>query len=251
MNVGFAFLSITVIYTVGLGYFALPWLPQQVSNIFALWSLVNGLFMLLVMFVTYFFVGRKQGLKLKDWGITIGFSALIKSSLLAVVTFAAMISLTYLAGYVFQMDLRMYLWGIRQIPFDKLYLLFIYAPFFILFAIAVSLSINGMNYVKFASEKEWVNTLIVGVLNMIPPLLITVIGFSLFKKTGIQPNIFGSDYTFTNMINAIPAYPIAVVYIRILNKNTKNPYIAGIIVGLLFAFFQVASMFTMHSFLFM
>lgn len=250
-NVAFAFLSITLIYKAGLGYFALPWLPQQVSNIFALWSLVNGLFMLLVMFTTYFFVGRKQGLKLSDWGIAIGLKELIKSLVLAVLTFAAMISLTDIAGYLFQMDMRMYLWGIRQIPFNKLYLLLIYAPFFIIFAVAVSLSINGMNYVKFYSEKEWVNTVIVALLNMIPPLVITVIGFSLFKKTGIQPNIFGSDYTFTNMINAIPAYPVAVLYIRVLNKHTKNPYIPGIIVGLLFAFFQVASMFTMHSFLFM
>ena len=251
INVAFAFLSITAIYKLGFGYFALTWLPQQVSNIFALWSLINGLFMLLVMFVTYQLVGKKQGLKLSDWGVTIGLADFVKSIALALLTFAAMMTLTYIAGFIFQMDMRMYLWGIRQIPFNKLYLLLIYAPFFIIFAVSVSLSINGMNYVKFSKEKEWINTVIIAILNMIPPLFITVLGYSLFKKTGVQPNIFGSDYTFTNMINAIPAYPIAVIYIRILNKHTKNPYIPGIIVGLLFAFFQVASLFTMHAYLFM
>ena len=251
LNVAFAFVSVTLIFKNGLGYFVLPILPQQVSNIFAIWSLVNGLFMILTMLLSYFFFAKKRGYTLADWNVKIGFKSLFKSIALALVTFAGMISFTYLAGKVFQMDMRMYLWGIRYLPFDKLYLLLIYAPFFIIFGIAVSLTINGTSFVKFKNEPSWLNTLIIAFFNMVPPLLITVIGFAMFKQTGIQPNIFGSDYTFTYMINAIPAYPVAIIYMRILNKHVNNPYVAGIIGGLLFAFFQVASVFTMHTFMFM
>lgn len=251
LNVLFAFVSVTLIFKNGLGYFVLPQLPQQVSNIFALWSLINGLFILLSIFVTYFLYAKRKGYTLKDFNLSIGFKDFMKSILLAVVTFAGMISLTYLAGKVFEMDMRVYLWGIRYIPLSKLYIFFIYAPFFVIFGVAVSMMINGFSYKKIHHESELVNTIIVGILNMIPPLLITVIGFSIFKKTGIQPNIFGSDYTFTFMINAIPAYPVAIMYMRALNKHLKNPYVSGMIAGLLFAFFQVASVFTMHTFMFM
>lgn len=81
LNCVFAFVSISLIFANGLGYFVIPQLPQQVSNIFALWALANGLFMLITSFVSYFLYGKKQGTTLKDWGVAIGFKKLLKSIL--------------------------------------------------------------------------------------------------------------------------------------------------------------------------
>lgn len=251
LNCVFAFLSISFIFARGFGYFVFPWLPQQVSNIFALWALANGLFMLLTSFGSYFLYGKKQGATMKDWGVAISFKKLLKSILVALLAFLSALVVVYVAGHVFQMDLRVYLWGIRDMPMDHLYLFFIYLPFFLVFGIAVSIAINSAYYSKIGKEPTWLNDLFFAFMNFIPAFVIYVVGYALFKQSGIQPNVFGSTFTFTYMINALPVFPVAVLLLRRLNKHCNNPYIPGIIVGCLLTFFQVASVFTCHTTMFM
>lgn len=88
-------------------------------------------------------------------------------------------------------------------------------------------------------------------MNFIPAFAITVIGYYLFMKSDIQPNVFGSTFTFTYMINAIPVFPIDVLFMRRLNKYCNNPCIPSIIAGCIMAFFQAASVFTCHTVMFM
>ena len=195
LNCVFAFVSISLIFANGLGYFVIPQLPQQVSNIFALWALANGLFMLITSFVSYFLYGKKQGATLKDWGVAVSFKKLLKSILLALIAVASVLAVVYLASYVFQMDLRVYLWGIRDIPLDHMYLFFIYLPFYLLFGIAVSIAINSAYYSKIGKEPTWANDLFFAFMNFIPAFAITVIGYYLFMNSGVQPNIFGSTFT--------------------------------------------------------
>lgn len=251
LNCVFAFVSISLIFANGLGYFVIPQLPQQVSNIFALWALANGLFMLVTSFVSYFLHGKKQGETLKDWGVAIGFKKLLKSILLSLIAVAGVLAVVYIASYVFQMDLRVYLWGIRDIPVDHMYLFFTYLLFYLVFGIAVSIAINSAYYAKIGKEPTWVNDIFFAFMNFIPAFVITVVGYYLFMKSGVQPNIFGSTFTFTYMINAIPVFPVAVLFMRRINKYCNNPYIPGIIAGCLMAFFQVASVFTCHTVMFM
>ena len=251
LNCVFAFVSISLIFANGLGYFVIPQLPQQVSNIFALWALANGLFMLVTSFVSYFLHGKKQGETLKDWGVAIGFKKLLKSILLSLIAVAGVLAVVYIASYVFQMDLRVYLWGIRDIPVDHMYLFFTYLPFYLVFGIAVSIAINSAYYAKIGKEPTWVNDIFFAFMNFIPAFVITVVGYYLFMKSGVQPNIFGSTFTFTYMINAIPVFPVAVLFMRRINKYCNNPYIPGIIAGCLMAFFQVVSVFTCHTVMFM
>ena len=251
LNCAFAFVSISIIFAKGFGYFVIPQLPQQVSNIFALWALANGVFMLITSFLSYFIYGKKQGQSLRDLGVVIGFKKLLKSILVAVIAVLSVLVVVYLAGYVFHMDLRVYLWGIRDIPVDHLYLFFTYLPFFLLFAISVSIAINSTYYSKIGKEPTWLNDIFFAFMNFIPAFAITVIGYYLFQKTGVQPNVFGSTFTFTYMINAIPVFPVAVLLLRRLYKYCNNPYVPGIIVGCLLSFFQVASVFTCHTTMFM
>lgn len=251
LNCVFAFVSISVIFAKGFGYFVIPQLPQQVSNIFALWALANGVFMLITSFLSYFIYGKKQGQSLRDLGVVIGIKKLLKSILVAVIAVLSVLAVVYLAGYVFHMDLRVYLWGIRDIPADHLYLFFTYLPFFLLFAISVSIAINSTYYSKIGKEPTWLNDVFFAFMNFIPAFAITVIGYYLFKKTGVQPDVFGSTFTFTYMINAIPVFPVAVLLLRRLYKYCNNPYVPGIVVGCLLSFFQVASVFTCHTTMFM
>ncbi|WP_300262621.1 alpha/beta hydrolase [Clostridium sp.] len=250
-NCIFAFLSISFIFKKGYGYFATETLPQQTTNIYALWSLANGIFMLITSFGSYYLYARKQGDTLKSWGILISIKDFLKSLLLSVIGILSVLVVLYIAQYVFQIDLRFYLWGMREIPLNHLYLFFTYLPFFLIFGISVSISINSAYYSKIGKEPTFINDLFFAFMNMIPAFAITFIGYYLFAKTGVQQNIFGAPFTFTYMINAIPVFPVAVLLLRRLAKYCNNPYIPGIIVGSLLCFMQVASVFTCHIYLFM
>lgn len=251
LNCAFAFVSISVIFAKGFGFFVIPQLPQQVSNIYALWALANGVFMLITSLLSYFIYGKKQGETLRDLGVVVGFKKLLKSILVAIIAFLSVIAVVYISTRVFQMDLRVYLWGIRDMPLDHLYLFFTYLPFFLLFAISVSIAINSTYYSKIGKEPTWLNDLFFAFMNIIPAFAITAIGYYAFAKTGFQANMFGSTFTFTYMINAIPVFPVAVLVLRRLYKYCNNPYVPGIIVGCLLAFFQVSSVFTCHTTMFM
>lgn len=250
-NLAFAFVSVTLIFKFGFGYFALPFMPSQVANIFALWSLFNGLFSLILSFASYFLYGKKNGVRLSDWGLVISFKNLMKSILLAILTFLTIIAMVFLAAKVFQMDMRFFIWGVRDMPLDKLYLFASYAPFFIIYSIAVSIGINGSYFAKIKNELPLVNDLFFAIMNMIPTVFITVLGYYLFMKTGVQPNIFGSDYTFTYMINAIPIFAVTVYFMRQLHKQVANPYISGLVGGLLITYFNVTTVFVVHTFMYM
>ena len=250
-NCAFAFLSISFIFKKGYGYFTTEILPQQTTNIYALWSLANGIFMLITSFGSYYLYARKQGDTLKSWGVIISIKNFLKSILLALIGVLSVLSVLYIAQYVFQIDLRFYLWGMREMPLNHLYLFFTYLPFFLVFGIAVSISINSAYYSKIGKEPTFLNDLFFALMNMIPAFAITFIGYYLFAKTGFQPDIFGAPFTFTYMINAIPVFPVAVLLLRRLAKYCNNPYIPGIIVGSLLCFMQVASVFTCHTFMFM
>ena len=250
-NCAFAFLSITFIFSKGFGYFVTNYLPQQTTNIYALWSLANGIFMLITSFGSYYLYARKQGDTLKSWGVKISLINFVKSILLAVIGVLSVLVVVYIAQYVFQIDLRFYLWGMRELPLEHLYLFFTYLPFFLVFGIAVSISINSAYYSKIGKEPTLLNDLFFAFMNMVPAFAITFIGYYLFAKTGFQPDIFGAPFTFTYMINAIPVFPVAVLLLRRLAKYCNNPYIPGIIVGSLLCFMQVASVFTCHTFMFM
>lgn len=250
-NCGFAFLSISLIFNKGFGYFVTNQLPQQVSNTYALWACANGLFMLITSFGSYYLYGKKQGETLTGWGVKINFKDLLKSILLAIIGFIVVIIIVYIAAYVFQMDLRFYLWGMRDMRFNHLYLFFTYLPFYLVFGIAASIAINSAYYAKIGTEPTWANDLFFAFMNIIPAFVITFIGYYLFAKTGFKPNVFGSPFTFTYTINAIPVFPVAIIVLRRIFKHCNNPYIPGITVGCLLAYMQVSSVFTCHTFMFM
>ena len=119
-----------------------------------------------------------------------------------------------------------------------------------MFGLAVSIALNSAYHCKIANEPEWVNDLFFAVMNTLPALLITVIGYWLYVKSGVKPFVFGSTYTYTYTINAIPVFPVAVILIRRLFKRCNNPYIPGIIAGVLLCWLQVSCNFTLHAFVF-
>ncbi len=247
LNCVFAFVSISLIFAKGYGYCCFTYLPQQPSNIYAFWALLNGAFMLITSFGSYWLYGRKENASMEQWGLKISLKNLLKSILVALLACCMVFAITAVANKVFKVDYHYFLWGFKNIPWDNIVTFLCYLPFYLVFGMAVSIALNSAYHCKIAKEPEWVNDLFFAVMNMIPSLVITFVGFYLYAKNGVKPMIFGSTYTYTYTINALPVFPIAVVLIRRLYKRCNNPYIPGIIVAILLCWLQVSCSFTIHA----
>lgn len=247
LNCVFAFGSISAIFALGFGYCCSPIWAQQPSNIYALWALANGVFMLITSFVSYALYGRKSGATMSNWGLKISLKNLLKSIVVALCACAVVFVTVFIANNLFHVDYHYYLWGLKNIPLENLGVFFAYLPMYLVFGLAVSIAVNSAYHCKIGREPEWVNDLFFAAMNTIPALVITLVGFGLYAKTGVKPFIFGSNYTFTYTINAIPVFPVAVVLIRRLFKRCNNPYIPGLIIGVLLCWLQVSCSFTLHA----
>ena len=69
----------------------------------------------------------------------------------------------------------------------------------------------------------------------------------MYAKNRVTQLLFGSTYTYTYTLNAIPVFPVAVILIRRLFKKCNNPYIPGIIAAILLCWLQVSCSFTIHA----
>lgn len=247
LNCVFAFCSISGIFFLGFGYCCSTVFSQQPSNIYALWALLNGIFMLITSFVSYSLYGKKNGASMEDWGLKISPAQLLKSILAALAACAAVFLIVAAANRIFDVDYHYYFWGLKNIPVKNLGVFFAYLPAYLIFGIAVSIALNSAYHCKIGREPEWVNDLFFAVMNMLPSLVITFVGYYLYAKSGVKPFVFGSTYTYTYTINAIPVFPVAVILIRRLFKRCNNPYIPGIIAGILLCWLQVSCSFTLHA----
>lgn len=246
-NCAFAFCSISGIFKLGFGYCCSTVFAQQPSNIYALWALLNGIFMLITSFVSYALYARKNGDSMTSWGLKISLSGFLKSILVSLLACATVFVIVAAANNIFDVDYHYYLWGLKNIPLGNLGVFFAYLPAYLIFGIAVSIALNSAYHCKIAKEAEWVNDLFFAVMNMLPALVVTLVGYYLYIKNGVKPFVFGSTYTYTYTINAIPVFPVAVIMIRRLFKRCNNPYIPGIVVGILLCWLQVSCSFTFHA----
>ena len=250
LNCVWAFVSISIIFRLGFGYCFGNHLAQQPSNIYAGWALLNGLFMLGTSFISYHAYAKKHGATMENWGLKMPWVDFFKSILLAILSCLAVFAITWCANHLFMTDWHYYFWGFKNVPLFNLDTFFAYLPMYLVFGLAVSIALNSAYHCKIANEKEWVNDLFFAAMNLIPALVISIIGWYMYEKTGMKPVVFGSNYTYTYTINAIPVFPIAVIVIRKLFKQCNNAYIPGIIAGILLCWLQVGCNFTMHTNLF-
>ncbi|MDO5733840.1 MAG: hypothetical protein Q4P08_01700, partial [Eubacteriales bacterium] len=246
LNCLFAFFSVSMLFKSGYGYFVLPWLPQQMTNIYAPWGMINGLFMLLTSFASYHLYAKRNGSTLEEWGVKLSFKKLLKSILMALILLLFVGIFTAIAQYLFKIDFRYYLWGLRTLPTNLITVFLTYLPMYLIFGISVSIAVNSAYFAKIWNEAPLINDLFFALVNGIPAYVITTVGYHLFIKTGQMPNVFGSPFTFTFMVNAIPIFPLAVFAIRRMGRRCSNPYIPGIVVAVILAWMQVSSSFTAY-----
>lgn len=202
----------------------------------ACWSMACGLFTILTMFISYKFYGKANGVDLVARGVKMPWKKFGKTVLLAVIVAVVTYAWVFFADYFFKTDFRFWTLAAKAFEADKVGVaLFPYLPMFLVFYVAASVAANCFNY-NTIGGKGFVNTLIVSLFVAFPALIIPWLQYIYYYATDIM--------LFWGPVNRLQMYtvwlfPIVLILIgatfisRTIYKRTNNPYLAGIINGII------------------
>jgi len=157
----------------------------------------------------------------------------------------------FFADYFFMTDFR--IWTVAIRPFSAIravMAIFPYALFMVVFFVANSISLASVNY-NSIGKKKWVNTLIVALFNVLPAAILVLIQYIGFVTTGF---LFFGDHA----AGAQGPYQMFVIWLfpflllltvtpvisRKIYRMTNNPYLPGIINGVIITMMAAANTLT-------
>lgn len=203
------------------------------------WAALCGGFMLLCMLICYKVSGRKEPISLEDIGVSISRKKLGMTILLALLT----VGLTWLwvaiADYFFKTDFRIWVLAAKTFGADKFRIaLFPSIWLFLVYYIANAMFVNCFNYYTGESKKAQIgNTCIQAIVAVLPSAILVAMQYIHLFATGTV--LFENNNAHSMILWLFPMIvliPAATVIGRKIYKETKNPYLPGIISGILVTF---------------
>lgn len=211
-----------------------PW-PQSQPYGLGMWALATALFTILTMAIYYFAYGKKKGFDLAEHGIKMPWTKIGKTILLALIVVIVSYSWVFFANYFFKTDFRFWLLAIPAFKSNILLIsLFPYMLFFLVYYIALSASVNSFNFVKIGNkegEREWINTTILAVINVLPVVILILLQYITFRVNGLLL-INSAAMQITWAFPFVAVIPAATIITRKFYRLTNNPYLPGIIMGI-------------------
>jgi len=212
-----------------------PW-PQSQTWGIGLWAFWCGVFAILLMLLYYYVSGKKNGLNLQERGVKISLGKLGKTILLALIVIGVSYSWVFFADYFFKTDFRIWVLAVKAFGADKLWIaLFPYMLLYLVFFIANSVAVNSFNFNNIGSKngkREWVNTAIVATANALPPVILLLLQYINFFSTGflLFPN---ANMQIVWLFPFLVVLPVTAIMARKIYRATGNPYLPGIINGVI------------------
>ncbi|KIL46401.1 dienelactone hydrolase family protein [Jeotgalibacillus campisalis] len=207
------------------------------------WSAVMGVVTFLVLFLSYKFFSKGQGMNLRDTGVIIGFKPLLKTIALALIVCFTAFSLVFIADYFFKTDFRIWIIAVKAFTPDKLLIVLKYLPFFLAFYVANSIAVNSFNFVA-GGRKKWMNIALLALFNGLSVTVLAVIQYTSFFVTG---EIYFTELSPIIGIWLLPMIiiiPLAAIVTRRIYLATNNPYLGGIIYGIVVTVIMVTNTLT-------
>ncbi len=212
---------------------------QGASRIIGLWSLLCGLWTLLTMKRA----NKRSPIDKEARGSRIPWGKLFKSAVLAVTVVAAAFALVYLSDWLFLTDYRLWCFAtIRAFAPEHLPRILLFVPFWLVYYIAMSVSGNCYNYVE--GKKPWSSVAWQMFYVALGPAVMILVQYTTFFITGKQvldpiTGIMGIWLFPIVIILPLSAYICHKIY-----KKTNNPYIGGILMGIIACILTVTNTLT-------
>ena len=210
------------------------WFGEGSTNEIAAWALISAMCILAVFLLSYYLFSRKYGMDTRGWGYRISLSNLGKSLLLAFITFLTVYGVVFVADFFCVTDFRFWLIAMRTFNANKVMYWLAYVPAFVIFYLVNSIMVNGGNRVK--GMPDWVVTLISCIANVLGIIILLVIQYVVYAKTGSF--VFNAMRTH-NLFPFIVLVPAATIVTRHYFKETGNIYLGSFTIGMLYTMMQV------------
>lgn len=218
-----------------------PLLPQSQTLCFGFWGAAGGLFSVILMVVCYKTYKKKEGMDLRECGIIMSarkWAATIALSLTAV--FFAM-CIVFGAKYFFNVNFEFWVISLRVFRSEKVLWMVFALPLFLLYYIPNSIAANCFRN-NLVGGKEWVNLLILGIGNALSCIIMEAVQYGTFISTGVP--FWSTDYLGQQLgcwlYGIIIILAVAPWISRKIYKATCNPYLAGIVNGLMVTIMSVS-----------
>ena len=205
--------------------------PQRMNNSVMLWASFNGIIGLILFTLSYQLFGKKHGVSSNSWGLEANINYLAKTFALALLIFSIYYSFLFLIYFIFHVDYRFWFMGVRIFQPELLIVLAMYAPFFFIFFFSNSLRVNGA--MRIEGQPEWLSMLIAGFANSLGLLLIIVIQYVTFAKTGTV--FWTTNWLSVNLLFAIVPMMFVLPYFnRYFFYMTGRIYLGPMVTTLIF-----------------
>ena len=205
--------------------------PQRMNNSVMLWAALNGSIGLIIFFISFYLFGRHHGVKKESWGITISKNELFRTIILGIIIFSIYYIILNLIYFLFHVDYRFWFIGVRIFQPEMLLVLMMYFPMFFIFFFSNSLRVNGS--MRFQGQKEWLSKLIAGFANSFGLMLIIIIQYVTYAKTGTV--FWTTNWLSVNLLfGIVPMMFILPYFNRSFFQMTGRVYLGPIVTCLIF-----------------
>ena len=208
-------------------------------------SRIIGIWCVLCALCTWFMIrNKKYPVDKAERGITIGKTKLFKSIVLALAVVGASFALVFLSDYLFLTDYRLWCFAtIRAFSADHIPLIVAFVPFWLVYYVIISVSANCCNYVQMG-KNSWTSVLWQMFFVDLGPLVMLLGQYTIFFITGkmILDPLTGLMGIWLIPIAVI--LPLSVLISHMIYRKTKNPYIGGIIMGIIACILTVTNTLT-------
>ena len=194
-------------------------------------ALLCGAFTLLLGTIWYCKLGKKSGFDLSAAGVAVQGKILLKTLYVVLIALFAQLLIVFAVDYFFDVNFLFVYWGFMRFLPNRIPGMLLVAPMYLLYYIALSVSVNGFNFNNAVGKNSIVGDLVTAFLAAIPTLFILCYVYGIFKATGSNP-MFGGLASAATAVYAFPGFVfVATLVCRYLYRSTGNIYLGGILCG--------------------
>ena len=213
---------------------------QGASRVIGIWSVLCGLMTLIALRVSQ----KKNPIDKAERGITISKQNLIKTVVLSLCVVGASFMLVYLSDYFFLTDYRLWCFAtIRAFDTQHWGMILRFVPMWLFYYIIISISGNCLGYID-TGKNKWKSPLLQMFFVFLGPQIMIMAQYITFFITGKMLLDPLSGIMGIWLFPIVLILPLASLISHIIYKKTKNPYIGGIIMGIIACILTVTNTLT-------
>ena len=198
-------------------------------------ALLCGTLTLVLACVWYLCYGKKNGFEFNGTGLNLSFKNILVSLGAVCISVLAMLAIVWVVDYFFDVNFLFIYWGFMVFDTIRIPGMLLVSPMYLLFYLALSASVNGFNYNNALGKNKVLGDVVTAFLASLPTLFVLAYVYGIFRATGNNP-MFGSLASAATAVFAFPGFVFAATLVcRYLYRRTGNPYLGGLLCGVLAA----------------